>query len=129
LETLKVGEPLTPIRSEFTRNTHWEYCQKSIRDHNPIYSQIVHPGWLLTQANLILAANYDLPPWIHVSSAIQNYHAQDKECIVETRGKVRDRFERGGHHFVVVDLALFVSECCLETVQHTAIFRIAPRAA
>jgi hypothetical protein len=129
LESLKVGELLTPIRSEFTRTTHWEYCQKSIRDHHPIYSRVLHPGWLLNQANLILAANYELPPWIHAASVVQNYHFQDSECVVETRGKVRDKFERGGHHFVVLDLVLFASGRCLQSVQHTAIFRIAPRAA
>ena len=129
LETLKVGERLTPIQSQFTWNIHWEYCQKSVRDHHPIYGQILHPGWLLSQANLILSTNYDLPPWIHVSSAIQNHHTQEKECLVETRGRVQDKFERGGHHFIVLDLAIFASGRCLETVRHTAIFRIAPKAA
>ncbi|HYK90648.1 MAG TPA: MaoC family dehydratase [Acidobacteriota bacterium] len=129
LETLKTGECLTPVTSEFTWNIHWEYCQKSIRDHHPVYHQILHPGWLLSQANLILAENYALGPWIHVSSAIQNYHLQDRECLVETRGRVLDKFERGGHHFIVLDLAIFASGHCLETVCHTAIFRIAPKAA
>ncbi len=129
LDTLKIGERLTPIQSEFTWKIQWEYCQKSVRDHHPIYSQVLHPGWLLSQANLILAANYELPPWIHVSSAIQNHHVQEEECLVETRGRVQDKFERGGHHFVVLDLAIFASGRCLETVRHTAIFRVAPRAA
>ncbi len=129
LESLRTGEPLTPITSEFTWNIHLEYCQKSIRDHHPIYHQVLHPGWLLSQANLILAANYDLPPWIHVSSVIQNYHSQDKECVVETRGWVKEKFEREGHHFIVLDLAVFAAGRCLETILHTAIFRIAPKAA
>ncbi len=129
LESLKIGERLTPITSEFTWNIQWEYCQKSIHDHYPLYHQIVHPGWLLSQGNLILAANYDLPPWIHVSGVVQNYHLQEEECVVETRGRVQDKFERGGHHFIVLDLALFTSGRCLETIRHTAIFRIAPKAA
>jgi len=129
LETLKVGERLAQVTSEFTRNIHWEYCQKSIRDHHPIYHQILHPGWLLSQADLILAANYDLPAWIHVSSVVQNYHLQDKECVVETRGQVQDKFARGGHHFIVLDLTVFASGHCLETIRYTAIFRIAPKAA
>ncbi len=129
LESLKVGENLTPNLSEFTWKIHWEFCQKSIRDHHPIYHQILHPAWLLSQANLILSANYELGPWIHVSSAVQNYHTQEEECVVETRGRVKDRFERRGHHFIVLDLAVFAADRCLETIRHTAIFRIAPRAA
>ena len=129
LETLKAGERLTPLVSEFTWNLNWEYCRKTVRDHHGIYRECAHPGWLLSQANLILAANYDLPPWIHVASAVQHYRAQKQECAVETRGSVREKFERKGHHFIVLDLGLFAEKRCLATIRHTAIFRIAPRAA
>jgi hypothetical protein len=129
LQSLKAGERLTAVTSEFHRKTHWEYCEKTVRDHHPIYRQLVHPGWLLSQANLILTANYNLPPWIHVSSAVQNYHAQEQECTVETRGRVLEKFESRGNHFIVLDAAIFAGRLCLATVRHTAIFRIAPRAA
>jgi len=129
LHSLKAGESLAAITSEFNRKTHWEYCEKEVRDRHPIYRELVHPGWLLSQANLILTANYDLPPWIHVSSAVQNYHAQEQECTVETRGRVLEKFELRGNHFIVLDAAIFAGPCCLATVRHTAIFRIAPRVA
>jgi hypothetical protein len=129
LDLLEPGEILTPVRSEFTWNVQWEYCQKSIRDHQPIYQQLLHPGWLLSQANLILTANYDVNTWIHVASVVQKYHAQDAECVVETRGRIADKFERHGHHYAVLDLGLFAGERCLETIKHTVIFRIAPKAA
>jgi hypothetical protein len=129
LETLNKGECLTPITAEFTRNIQWEYCQKSVRDHSPIYQQVTHPGWLLSQANLLLAANYELGAWMHVASALQNYHLLEKECVIETRGLVQDMFERRGHHFIVLDVAIFAAGGCLETIRHTAIFRIAPKAA
>lgn len=129
LHSLRAGERLAAVTSEFNRKTQWEYCEKTVRDHHPIYRQTVHPGWLLSQANLILTANYDLPPWIHVSSAVQNYHAQEQECTVETRGRVLEKFELRGNHFVVLDVAVFAGQQCLATVRHTAIFRIAPRVA
>ena len=129
LQSLKPGEPLTPIASEFTWKVQWEYCQKTIRDHHHIYREIAHPGWLLLQANHILSANYDIPAWVHVASEVQHYHAQREECLVETRGRVREKYEVQGHHFVVLDLALFAGPRCLQTIRHTAIFRIAPKAA
>ncbi len=129
LDSLKLGSCLTPISSEFTWNIQWEYCQKAIRDHHPIYRQLLHPAWLLSQANRILGANYELSAWIHVSSLVQHYHVQDSECVVETRGRVADKFERNGHHCIVLDLAIFTDQRCLDTMRHTAIFRIAPRAA
>jgi hypothetical protein len=129
LDQLKVGTCLTPIFSEFTWNIHWEYCQKTVRDHHPIYRQLLHPGWLLSQANRIFAANYELTAWIHVSSMMQHFHAQDAECVVETRGRIVEKFERNGHHHVVLDVALFTNQRCLETIRQAVIFRIAPRAA
>jgi hypothetical protein len=129
LETLKVGEELTPIKSPFTWNIQWEYCQKIIRDHHPLYRQVMHPGWLLSQADLILAANYSLPPWLHVSSAVQNYHALSSEGEVETRGRVENKYEEKGAHYVVLELGVFSEDRCLSIIHHTAIFRIAPEAA
>lgn len=129
LHSIRAGENLTAVTSEFDRKTHWEYCEKTVHDHHPIYRELLHPGWILSQADLILTANYDMPPWIHVSSAVQNYHAQEQECTVETRGCVLEKFELRGNHFIVLDVAVFAEQRCLATIRHTAIFRIAPRVA
>jgi hypothetical protein len=129
LDTLEPGEPLIPIFSEFTRKTHWEYCQKQIKDHHPVYLHALHPGWLASRADRILEANFDLPPWMLVASSVRKYRAQCEECVVETRGRVQDRFESEGHHFVVLDVAIFTDGRCLESITHTVIFRIAPDAA
>jgi hypothetical protein len=129
LETLQVGEPLAPLISEFTWNVHWQYCRKMIRDHHPLYERIMHPGWLMNRAGEILAANYSIQAWIDVSSYMQNLHLLEEECAIETRGRVCDKFERDGDHFIVLDLAVFTPTHCLATLRYTAIFRIAPNAA
>ena len=112
-----------------TRSVNWQYCRKSIRDHHPLYETNIHPGWLVNRASRILSANFAIPAWIDVSSQIQNFRTIENECRVETRGRVRDRFELKGDHFVVLELALFVPQGCLATILYTAIFRIAPNAA
>jgi hypothetical protein len=129
LETLKVGEELTPVTSQFSWKSHWDYCQKALTDTHPLYQQVMHPAWLLSQANLILAANYELPPWIHISSTVQHYRALSSEGEVETRGRVEARYEEKGNHCIVLDVAVFSQNLCLSTIRHTAIFRIAPQAA
>lgn len=129
LDALRIGERLKPSTIRFSWSANWEYCQKEIRDHSPLFLRVAHPGWLLTQANRILALNYDLPPWIHVASSVQNFRSLRRECLVITRGRVCDKFERKGHHYVVVEVASFAGKHCLQTATHTAIFRIAPRAA
>jgi hypothetical protein len=129
LEALQVGEYMTPQVSEFTWNIHWQYCRKTIRDHHPLYERTMHPGWLASRAGQILAANYAIPAWIDVSSIIQNFHVLEEECATETRGRVYDKFERDGDHFMVLDLAVFAPNRCLAAIRHTVIFRIAPNAA
>jgi hypothetical protein len=129
LQDLKINENLNPLLSEFTRPIQWAYCQKIIRDHHPLFQEVIHPGWLLSQAGLILAANYDLSAWIHVQSVVQNYRIQMEECVVETRGRVKEKFEFNGDHYLVLDLALFAGQHCIQTILYTVIFRIAPRAA
>lgn len=129
LESLQVGEALAPVVSEFTWNIQWQYCRKTIRDYHPLYERMMHPGWLANRASQILAANYAIPAWIDVSSYVQNLGLLEEECVIETRGRVYDKFERDGDHFVVLDLAVFAPARCLATLRSTAIFRIAPNAA
>jgi len=129
LESLKIGNLLSPITSEFNWNIHWQYCQKSIRDHHPMYEKVLHPGWLVDRASQILAANYSILAWIDVSCQVQYFNIQEEECAIETRGRIQNKFERDGDHFVVLDLAVFAPARCLATIRYTAIFRIAPNAA
>jgi hypothetical protein len=129
LESLQVGESLVPVASEFTWSIHWQYCRKTIRDHHPLYERMMHPGWLVNRASQIFAANYAVPAWIDVSSYVQNINLLEEECAIETRGRVYDKFERDGDHFIVLDLAVFAPPRCLATLRYTAIFRIAPNAA
>ncbi len=129
LESLQGGEILTPVSSEFTWNVPWQYCRKAIRDLHPLYEKILHPGWLASRASQILSANYALQAWIDVSCQVQHFHLLEKECAIQTRGRIQDKYERKGDHFVELDLAVFAPTCCLAAIRYTAIFRIAPNAA
>jgi hypothetical protein len=129
LELLEPGETLVPVSSEFTWNIHWQYCRKAIRDLHPLYEKAMHPGWLACRASQILAENYAVQAWIDVSCNVQHFHWQEEECLIETRGRVLNRFEQKGDHFVELDLGIFSPARCLATIRYTAIFRIAPNAA
>jgi hypothetical protein len=129
LELLRAGEDLVPVSSEFTWNIHWQYCRKSIRDLHPLYEKAMHPGWLVHCASHFLAENYAVQAWIGVSCSVQHFHLQEEECMIQTRGRVQDRFEQKGDHFIELDLAIFSPARCLATIRYAAIFRIAPNAA
>jgi hypothetical protein len=129
LESLHAGENLVPVSSDFNWNVHWQYCRKAIRDLHPLYEKTLHPGWLVSRASQILAANYAIQAWIDVSYCVQHFHLQEEECTIQTRGRVLDKFEFKGDHYIELDLAVFTPAYCLATIRYIAIFRIAPNAA
>jgi hypothetical protein len=129
LELLQPGESLVPVSSEFTWNVHWQYCRKAIRDLHPLYEKAMHPGWLASRASYSFGENYAVQAWIDVSCNIQHFHLQEEECRIETRGRVQNKFEQKGDHFIELDLAVFSPSRCLATIRYTAIFHIAPNAA
>ncbi len=85
--------------------------------------RLAHPAILLALANEILLRNYILGPWIHSSSEIRNLaSAKDGQCL-QVRGKIVDAYERKGHEFVVLDVAVMESDRLLSSIRHTAIWK------
>ncbi len=85
---------------------------------------------LLQLSNEILIQNFRLGPWLHVSSDVRNWSAVRPGETVSVRGRVVDRFDRKGHEFVVADIMLIANGSRLiQTVRHTAIYRLRPPAA
>jgi hypothetical protein len=86
---------------------------------------ICHPAFLPASANEILMLNVALGPWIHTASDVQHYSLARGGEEVSLRGKVAESFERRGHEFVVLDLAMFgADERIIARVRHTAIVRL-----
>src|SRR5260370_293619 len=70
----------------------------------PIYhgsNPPAHPAKLLQFSNEILVRNFQLGPWIHVASEINNWSGAWHDDVISVRGLIHDRFERKGHAFVV----------------------------
>jgi hypothetical protein len=93
----------------------------------PIYhgsNPPAHPAKLLQFSNEMLVRNFQLGPWIHVASEINNWSVAWPDDVISARGVIHDRFERKGHEFVVVDVMLIANgERLVQTVRHTAIYR------
>ena len=101
----------------------------SIHERLPVYrgaNAAAHPARLLQIANEILVRNYQLGPWIHVSSEVVNSSIARPGEEIEARGRILDRFDRGGHEFVVLDVAISADRRPVQRVRHTAIYK--PRA-
>lgn len=86
--------------------------------------RIVHPGHLLRVADAILAANVQLPPWMHVSSRAAFFAPARWGDRVEVRANVLGEFEKKGHRFVQLDvLALRDGQPLMRVNPYTAIYR------
>lgn len=126
-EVLQPGTVLGTVVDRFDAAAHTSYLA-DVRETLPLYADegIAHPGWLLRFANSALARNVVLGPWIHVSSDLDLLGVVSDGETVEARSIVVDEFERKGHRFVTLDVALSADERPVQRIRHTAIYR--PRA-
>jgi len=83
---------------------------------------LAHPAVTIALANQIFVANYELGPWIHVSSEVRKFRAARDGEEVRVCGQVENRFERKGHEFVAFNV-LVSGSGPIEHIRHTAIWR------
>lgn len=103
----------------------------ALQDPAAVYrSGVTHPAWLLRQANLIVDRNFALGPWIHVASSIRNHARVHNGETIEVRAQVQDLFERKGHEYADLDVALLIDGDPAHPamrVLHRVIYRMADR--
>lgn len=121
---LGTGTVLGTLETGFHADRAEEYLA-DVREELALYREerIAHPGWLLRMANYVLAVNVELGPWIHTSSAVTMRRPVHDGEAIETRARVHETFERGGHEFVRLDVEMIVGAEVVMLVDHTAIFR------
>jgi acyl dehydratase len=96
-----------------------------IRETLPLFrdERVAHPGWLLRFANYVLTANVRMGPWIHVESTVRFLGIVRDGDRVQTRARVTEVRERGGHRFVDLDVLQLVGERPVARTAHTAIYQ------
>ncbi len=86
-----------------------------------------NPALTLGLANSILAANVRLGPWIHVESQVTHHAAIPLGAKLAVEGRVAELFERRGHEFVDLDVAVFLEpDRTALGIRHRAIYRLRP---
>ena len=84
-----------------------------------------HPGLYLDQANRALSRNVVVSPWIHVESEGRHLSVLRVGERLETRGRVKQLFEKKGHEFVELDLlALADGRRPVAAIRHLAIYQL-----
>jgi hypothetical protein len=83
-------------------------------------------SFVLGTANWILAANAHMNPWVHLETTSQCFRAIPAGTATVAEMTVRETFERKGHQFVDVTVALFdaADDAALAVVDQRAIWRL-----
>jgi hypothetical protein len=85
--------------------------------------RFAHPAIILGLANELLMHNYTLGPWIHSSSEVRNAQPARDGDHLQVRGKIEDAYERKGHEFIVLDVAVVRGGVLICRIRHTAIWK------
>jgi hypothetical protein len=123
-ESLAVGTVLAPVRRRFSADEHAEFLD-FLGDDLELYRRaaIAHPGWLARYCNRVLSENVLLSPWIHVGSTLHHHSALHDGETLDVRGVVTNLYERKGHEFVELDVAMTGDGRPVLSASHTAIWR------
>jgi acyl dehydratase len=86
---------------------------------------LCHPAYWPAQANELLMRNVALGPWIHTATEAQHYALARQGEQLSLRGRVAAAYEKRGHEFVELDLALFgTHDRPITRLKHTAIIKL-----
>ena len=119
-DSLRPGTVLGSVSDVFDAAVATSYLA-DVRESLTLYAAVAHPGWLLRFANAVLTRNVVLGPWIHVSSDVSLLGVVQDGERVTARAVVVDEFERKGHRFVTLDVALDSDDRPVQRITHTAI--------
>lgn len=98
------------------------------RDESDIYlgeNGLIHPYYLLDACNKALMRMFILPAWIHTGSRLILRRAIRVGQAIDVRAIPIQKWERKGHQFIKLYIAMWVGEEVALEVEHTAIFKIA----
>ena len=128
-DLMEIGKPFPALAWRPTQADNLQWCA-DVSDELPVYrggrTSLLHPGFVLRQANLVLRNRFALPAWIHTGSRVVFHRALRAGQSYEVRAIPEEKWNRKGHEFVRLYVAILGAGQVVAEVIHTAIFR--PRA-
>ena len=125
-DLMETGKPFPLLTWTPTAAENLEWC-RDVRDELPLYREapapLLHPGFILRQANNALRNRFTLPAWIHTGSRITFHAPLRAGSSYEVRAIPEEKWLRKGHEFVRLYVAIRSEAATLVEILHTAIFR------
>jgi acyl dehydratase len=126
-ETVRVDEPFTRYVWTPDEAHNREYAAR-VDDATALFQQgVLHPHTILAQANQVLVRQFVMPAWIHTGSEVRFRQLLRVGDAIEVRAVPVEKWERKGHQFIKLYIALRVRNEVATEIFHTAIFRVAER--
>lgn len=98
------------------------------RDQSPLYqgeAQYIHPYFLLDACNKSLMRMFILPAWVHTGSKLVLREGIRVGDTLQVLTVPIDKWERKGHQFIKLYIAMKKDNDVALEVEHTSIFRLA----
>ena len=126
---IDIGVPFAPLRQTPSAEDNRTYAERVSDDLDVYRRGVLHPHLLQHWSNLALVQRFVMPAWIHVSSEMRFRRTLRVGDAVEIRAVPIEKWERKGHEFVKLYVAYVVNGEPATEVFHTAIYRVAEKAA
>ncbi len=125
-DLMEIGKPFSALAWSPTLEENIQWCVDT-RDDLPLYREgatpLLHPGFILRQANFVLRKRFVIPAWIHAASRITFFEAARVGADYEVRAIPEEKWNHKGHEFVRLYVAVRCGQRTVAEVLHTAIFR------
>ena len=125
-DLMEIGKPFPVLHWNPTQADNLQWCE-DVRDDLGIYrtgnTPLLHPGFILRQVNMALRNRFSLPAWIHTGSRITFFDALRVGTAYEVRAIPEEKWNRKGHEFVRLYVAILGAGRVMAEVSHSAIFR------
>lgn len=125
-ELMEIGKPFPALAWNPSKTENDEWCRDN-RDELPIYrdgaTPLLHPGFILRQANYVLRNRFVLPAWIHTASCIRFFDALRVGSAYEVRAIPEEKWNHKGHEFARLFVAIRHGSETVAEVLHTMIFK------
>jgi acyl dehydratase len=129
LDRVEIDAPFERFVWQPTAEQNRQYTDW-VADDLPIYrTGVLHPHLIQHMANQVLVRRFYLPAWVHVGTEMRFRRALKLGDAVEMRTTPIEKWERKGHHFIKLYIAYVVDGQPAVEAYHTAIIKLAERAA
>ncbi len=122
-EALRANPVLGTLHEIFSATQSAEFVASMGDRDSALYETVVHPAWLLRQANLIVDRNLAVGPWIHVSSHIRHAGTIRLGEGYTVHARAVELSTRKGHDYADFEVVMATTRPVL-SVLHRAIYRM-----